>query len=152
MQLAAITELISLVSGSLIGGFLTIWSKNRESRREKEIMDHEHMMAKLDKQSGFVTAARESPVMQASWVRRCIALLIVVGYLFGTKVVPVIWPDVPVAVSYSVIDPETFFGPEREMIEWVVVNGIAVTPLDSTMMFAILGMFFGYEIVRKAHR
>jgi uncharacterized protein YfiM (DUF2279 family) len=141
-----------MFGGAIVTGAMTFWARKQESDRQDIMQKHELEMARLDKQAVMVKEARESATMGKSWVRRAIALMIVTGYIFGTKVVPVFWPDVPVAVSYSVIDPKTFFGPERELVEWVVVNGIAITPLDSSMLFAIIGMFFGYEVVRKAHR
>lgn len=152
MAIPGILELASFLGASILSGWLQIQGDRHRMRQEAKLANHELEMARLGKQAEITKEARESKTLAKSWVRRTIAVTAIFFIVAWPKIIPLIKPDVPVAVSYSTLRPDSFFRPEAELVEWVVVNGVAVTPLDTMIAFAIVGMFFGSEITGKSRR
>ena len=38
---------------------------------------------------------------------------------------------------------------EKETMRWVAFNGLVITPLDTNLVSAIIGMYFGGSLVKK---
>ena len=66
------------------------------------------------------------------------------------KLVAVYYPDVDVTVGYTIFHPGfLFFTDGREVFEWVTFQGLVITQLDTNLVSAIIGMYFGGSLVKK---
>jgi len=64
--------------------------------------------------------------------------------------VAVFYPDVGVTVGYTNWRPGfMFFREGREIWQWVTFQGLVITQLDTNLVSAIIGMYFGGSLVRR---
>lgn len=147
--MSVLPEIITLVTTTLVGGILKIWGKAAEQRREERayIMRSSQMQAEIYRQ------AREFDGGAGfSWTRRTIALIAVFFIIVWPKVVVVFYPDIPVAVASPLIDRGFWpWDVEYTVNSWDLARGgLLITPLDRQLMAAIVGLFFGSEIAKRA--
>ena len=80
-----------------------------------------------------------------AWTRRIIALSAVFSIIVLPKLVAVWYPEVGVYVGYTEATGGLWnwlFGPD-EAIKWKVAQGFGITPLDTHIVSAIVGLYFG---------
>jgi hypothetical protein len=66
------------------------------------------------------------------------------------KLVAVFYPDVDVTVGYTNWRPGfMFFREGREVFEWITFQGLVITQLDTNLVSAIIGMYFGGSLVKR---
>ena len=65
------------------------------------------------------------------------------------KLAVIFFPDLAVTVGYTEFRPGFMFVPEKETMRWVAFNGLVITPLDTNLVSAIIGMYFGGSLVKK---
>ena len=67
------------------------------------------------------------------------------------KLMPVLSPDTSVIVGYLEFKPAFFFLPEKEVMKWITLssNSLVITPLDTNLVSAIIGLYFGGSLVKK---
>jgi hypothetical protein len=82
--------------------------------------------------------------------RRIIALSAVFAVIVWPKVVAVFWPEVPVVVGYTEWNPGFLFFEGSEETTWQAVKGLVLTPLDTHLLSAIVGLYFGASMVKNA--
>jgi hypothetical protein len=82
-----------------------------------------------------------------AWTRRLIALSAVFSIIVLPKLVAVWYPEVSVFVGYTEVQSNfftSFFGGEgTEIIKWQMAQGFVITPLDTHIVSAIVGLYFG---------
>jgi hypothetical protein len=56
-----------------------------------------------------------------------------------------------VIVGYLEFKPGFLFLPEKEIMKWVTLssNSLVITPLDTNLVSAIIGLYFGGSLVKK---
>ena len=65
--------------------------------------------------------------------------------------IAVFWPDVAVTVGYTQWNPGFLFITEgTETVTWQSLKGLVLTPLDTHLLSAIIGMYFGASMVKNA--
>jgi hypothetical protein len=85
-----------------------------------------------------------------AWTRRIIALASIFAIVLLPKLVAVFYPDVDVTVGYTNWRPGFWFFKEgREVFEWITFQGLVITQLDTNLVSAIIGMYFGGSLVKK---
>ena len=53
-------------------------------------------------------------------------------------------------LGYTVFNPGfLFFTDGREVFEWITFKGLVITQLDTNLVSAIIGMYFGGSLVKK---
>jgi hypothetical protein len=64
---------------------------------------------------------------------------------------PLISSDISVIVGYLEFKPGFLFLPEKEIMKWVTLssNSLVITPLDTNLVAAIIGLYFGGSLVKK---
>ena len=79
------------------------------------------------------------------------ALAAVVAIIVGPKGVAGFWPELPVTVGYTEWHPGfLFFTEGTEETTWQARTGLVITPLDTHLLGAIIGMYFGASMVKNA--
>jgi hypothetical protein len=141
-------EIITMLGSTLLSSLLSIWSQSRKAKEEQQklLITRGEFEMKAKKQSldhglkdqGF------------AWTRRIIALVSVLAIVVLPKIVAVYYPDVAVTVGYTNWNPGFWFFREgREVFEWITFQGLVITQLDTNLVSAIIGMYFGGSLVKK---
>ena len=81
------------------------------------------------------------------WTRRIIALTAIFFVIAFPKLLCLIRPDIAVHIGYPQISPGLLFFSDIERIKWVSLSGIVITPLDTHLLSAIVGLYFGGSLV-----
>ena len=141
-------EIITMLGSTLLSSVLSIWSQSRKAKEDQQklLITRGEFEMKAKKQSldhglkdqGF------------AWTRRIIALVSVLAIVVLPKLVAVFYPDVAVTVGYTNWNPGVWFFREgREVFEWITFQGLVITQLDTNLVSAIIGMYFGGSLVKK---
>ena len=140
-------ELVTMLGSSLLGGFMTIWSQNMKSKQEA----FQRAIDGLAAQSKATDEARRYENKGFQLTRRVIALSAIGAVIVWPKVVPVFWPDLPVVVGWTEWNPGFLFLTEgEEATVWKALKGLVITPLDTHLVSAITGLYFGASMVKNA--
>ena len=136
-------ELITMLFSTILGGVMSIWGQSMKNRQEQNKM----MLQTAQFRAEQVNTAREAGKNDShfAWTRRLIALSAVFSIIVLPKLVAVWYPDVSVYVCYTEATGGFFnwlFGPE-EAIQWKMAQGFVITPLDTHIVSAIVGLYFG---------
>jgi hypothetical protein len=140
-------ELITMLGSSLLGGFMTMWSQNMKAKQEA----FQRAIDGLAAQSKATDEARRYENKGFQLTRRIIALSAIGAVIVWPKVVPVFWPDMPVIVGWTEWKPGFLFLIEgEEQTVWQTMKGLVITPLDTHLVSAITGLYFGASMVKNA--
>jgi len=134
------TELATLLGSSLLGGIMKLIALGQEAKRRERL----YALEALNTRFAAVEKARLHRDHGFQWTRRVIALLAVISIVVLPKVVAVLMPELPVFVGYPEIEEGfLFFTSDVEKIRWVELRGLTLTPLDTHLLSAIIGLYFG---------
>ena len=136
-------ELITMLGSTVLGGVMSIWGQSIKAKEAQQKM----LMERANFNAQQVNTAREagSKDKHFAWTRRLIALSAVFSIIVLPKLVAVWYPDVSVYVGYTEATggPMAWlFGP-AESIQWKMAKGFVITPLDTHIVSAIVGLYFG---------
>lgn len=138
-------EIITMLGSTLLGGFMSLWSQSIKAKQAQQAM----LIERAKVQQKAVKAAREYDNAGFQWTRRIIALTALFSIVVLPKVVAIFYPEIAVTVGYTEFRPGFFFIPEKEVLEWKVLKGLVITPLDTNLVGAIVGMYFGGSLVKR---
>ena len=137
-----------MLSSTLLSSLLSIWSQSRKAKEEQQKL--------LITRGEFEMKAKQQSLDHGlkdkgfAWTRRIIALVSVFAIVVLPKMVAVFYPDVDVTVGYTNWNPGFWFFREgREIFEWITFQGLVITQLDTNLVSAIIGMYFGGSLVKK---
>lgn len=141
-------ELITMLGSTLLGGVMSIWGQALKARIENQKM----LMQRAEFRANAVNSAREygSKDSHFAWTRRLIALGSVGAIIVLPKVAAIFYPEVGVVVGYSEIEgsfTSWLFGGDESVI-WKEASGFVITPLDTHIVSAIVGLYFGAGFVK----
>ena len=139
-------ELITMLGSGLMGGVMTLWSQSMKAKQDA----FRRAIDGLSAQSEATDLARRYENKGFQVTRRIIALSAVGAVIVWPKVVPVFWPDIAVTVGYTSWSPGFLFFEGSESTVWQEVKGLVLTPLDTHLVSAIVGLYFGASIVKNA--
>jgi len=130
-----------------LGGVMSIWSQSIKAKQAEQKM----LLQRAEVQQKGFNEAREYNNEGFQWTRRIIALTAVFAIVLLPKLMPIFQPDVSVIVGYLEFKPAFFFIPEKEIMKWVTLssNSLVITPLDTNLVSAIIGLYFGGSLVKK---
>lgn len=138
------SELISLLGSSLFGSTVRLLSYSLMAHHRERLFKLCHKkitMASIDQ-------ARKTPQSGLQITRRAIALLAVFSIILLPKLIAVFKPEIPIAIGYSQLsDGFLFFSSTCEKIRWSQFHGLVITPLDTHLLSAIIGLYFGSALV-----
>lgn len=141
-------EMITMLGSTVLGGVMTIWSQSIKAKQAEQKM----LLARADKQAEIFKEAREYDNAGFQWTRRIIALVAVFAIVVLPKIIPLIDPNAQVIVGYTEFKPGfLFFTEGKDVMSWVpmAAKGIVITPLDTNLVSAIIGLYFGGSLVKK---
>lgn len=141
-------ELFTMGLSAVIGGLMTIWGKSIEAKNE-----HMRRLVTLrDQERKAVHEARKFGVGTGfQYTRRALALSAMFAIIVWPKIVPVFWPEIAVTVGWTAIEPGFwFFTDAKDVVEWKSHKGLVLTPLDTHLMSAVVGLYFGASMVKNA--
>ena len=140
-------EMITMLGSTLLGGVMSIWSQSIKAKQAEQKM----LIQRAEVQQQGFKEAREYNNEGFQWTRRIIALTAVFAIVLLPKLMPVFSPDTSVIVGYLEFRPSFFFIPEKEIMKWVTLssNSLVITPLDTNLVSAIIGLYFGGSLVKK---
>ena len=140
-------EMITMLGSTVLGGVMSIWSQSIKAKQAEQKM----LLARADVQQKGFKEAREYGNEGFQWTRRIIALTAVFAIVLLPKLMPIFQPDVSVIVGYLEFKPSFLFLPEKEIMKWITLssNSLVITPLDTNLVSAIIGLYFGGSLVKK---
>ena len=127
-------ELITMLGSSVLGGVMSIWGQ---------------MMAMMSKEADVIDKARRYENPHFAWTRRLIALSAIGAIIVWPKVIAVFYPDIAVTVGWTEFRPGFLFFDGKEIFQWKQMTGMVITPLDTHLVSAIVGLYFGGSLVKK---
>ena len=138
-------EMITMLGSSLLGGVMSIWSQSIKAKQEEQKM----LLARAETQMSFIEKARTYDNKGFQWTRRIIALTAVFMVIAYPKLVPVLF-DIPVILTWTEFTNGFLFLIEKkEILMDKSFAGVVITPLDTHLMSAIVGLYFGWSLVKK---
>ena len=138
-------EIITMLGSTLLSGFMGIWSQSIKARQDEQKM----LIARAGVQIQAFKNAREYDNTKFQWTRRVIALTAIFSIILLPKLVAIFYPDILVSVGYTQFKPGFFFVPEKEVLKWISLQGLVITPLYTNLVAAITGMYFGGSLVKR---
>ena len=138
-------EMLTMLGSSLLGGVMTIWGQRSKDKANQQKM----LLARGKFQMDEVGKAREYDNKGFQWTRRIIALTAVFFIIAYPKLVPVFF-DTSVFLTWTEFTNGFFFLIEKkEIVMDKEFFGVVITPLDTHLMSAIIGLYFGGSLVKK---
>lgn len=142
-------ELLTMLFSTVLGGVMSLIGMSMQHRQEQNKM----LLQRAEFNAKSVNKAREygKTDKHFAWTRRIIALSAVFSIIVLPKLVAVWYPEVDVYVGYTEATGgflNWLFGPE-ETVKWVMAKGFVITPLDTHIVSAIVGLYFGAGFAKK---
>lgn len=140
-------EVITMLGSGILSGVMSLWSKSMESKQRS----HERQMELLSAKTVAVEKAREFQNHGFMITRRIIALMAVFSIVLLPKLAVVFGLPWQVTVGWTEVDPGALFGlfPEQEVVKWKTAQGFVITPLDTHLVSAIIGLYFGNVMTKR---
>ena len=140
-------EMITMLGSTVLGGIMSIWSQNIKAKQAEQKM----LLQRAEVQTAAFKEAREYENVGFQWTRRIIALTAVFAIVDLPKILPLVSPDAHVIVGYTEWKPGFLFFEGKDVMQWVPMahKGIVITPLDTNLVSAIIGLYFGGSLVKK---
>ena len=137
-------ELVTMLGSTVLGGVMSVWGQSIKAKEAQQKM----LMERANFNAQQVNTAREAGKTDKhfAWTRRLIALSAVFAIIVLPKVVAVWYPEVSVIVGYSEMQGgflKNLFGGGSEVVKWQSAQGFVITPLDTHIVSAIVGLYFG---------
>lgn len=140
-------ELITMLGSGLLSGLMTLWGQSQKAKQDA----FNRAIEGLSAQSKATDMARRYENKGFQITRRIIALSAVGAIIVWPKVIAVFWPEIPVTIGYTEWSPGfLFFTEGKELVKWQALKGLVITPLDTHLLSAIVGLYFGSSMVKNA--
>ena len=140
-------ELITMLGSGLLSGLMTLWGQSQKAKQDA----FNRAIEGLSAQSRATDMARRYENKGFQITRRIIALSAVGAIIVWPKVIAVFWPEIPVTIGYTEWNPGfLFFTEGKELVKWQALKGLVITPLDTHLLSAIVGLYFGSSMVKNA--
>jgi len=138
-------EMITMLGSSILGGVMSIWGQSIKAKQAEQKM----LLARGRFQMEEIDKARRYDNKGFQWTRRIIALTAVFFIIAFPKLVPVFF-DTSVFLTWTEFTNGFWFLIEKkEIVMDKEFFGVVITPLDTHLMSAIIGLYFGGSLVKK---
>ena len=137
--------MITMLGSTVLGGIMSIWSQSIKAKQAEQKM----LLARGKFQMESIEKARTYDNKGFQWTRRIIALSAVFAIIIWPKIVPVFF-DTSVWLTWTEFTRGFLFLIEsKEIVMDREFFGVVITPLDTHLMSAIVGLYFGGSLVKK---
>ena len=137
-------EIITMLGSTVLGGVMSVWAESRKAKEESQKL----LITRGEFEMKSRKAARDVKDKGFQWTRRIIALSSVFAIVILPKLVAVYYPDITVTVGYTQWNPGGLFRSGREVFDWITFQGLVITQLDTNLVSAIIGMYFGGSLAK----
>jgi len=136
-------ELVTMLGSTVLGGVMSVWGQSIKAKQEQNKM----LLQRAEFNRAAADTAREYGKTDThfAWTRRLIALSAIFAIIVLPKLVAVWYPEVSVIVGYTEVHGCLFnwiFGGDGT-VQWQAARGFVITPLDTHIVSAIVGLYFG---------
>ena len=140
-------EMITMLGSTVLGGLMSIWSQSIKAKQAEQKM----LLQRAEVQTAAFKEAREYENVGFQWTRRIIALTAIFAIIVLPKILPLVSPDAHVIVGYTEWKPGFLFFEGKDVMQWAPMahKGNVITPLDTNLVAAIIGLYFGGSLVKK---
>jgi len=139
-------EIITMLGSTVLSGVMSIWAESRKAKAEEQKL----LISRGEFEMKSIAAARNVENVGFQWTRRIIALTAIFAIVVLPKLVAVFAPDISVTVGYTQFKPGfLFFTQDVEIFKWITFEGLVITQLDTNLVSAIIGMYFGGSLVKR---
>ena len=136
-------ELITMLGSTVLGGVMSIWGQSIKAKQAQ----NEMLLQRAEFNRGAVDDARKAGKNDKhfAWTRRLIALSAVFSIIVLPKLVAVFYPEINVIVGYTEVEGGilNWLLGGNETVRWQAASGFVITPLDTHIVSAIVGLYFG---------
>jgi len=138
-------EMLTMLGSSILGGLMSIWGQSIKAKQEEQKM----LLERANFQMKSIESARTYENKGFQFTRRIIALTAVFFIIAWPKLVPVLF-NTPVILTWTEFTQGFLFLIEKkEILMDKEFLGLVITPLDTHLMSAIVGLYFGGSLVKK---
>lgn len=138
-------ETLTFLGSSVIGTVSKLIGIALSARRDEKLLQLQVMSAR----ARVVDRARRFTNPHFQWTRRTISLIAVFFIIAFPKIVAVFFPAVPVVIGYTELQKGFwFFSDPSVKTIWQHAYGLVITPLDTHMLAAIIGLYFGGSLAQ----
>ena len=138
-------EIITMLGSTVLGGVMSVWAESRKAKQDNQKL----LITRGEFEMKARKAARDVKDKGFQWTRRIIALTSVFAIVLLPKLVAIYYPDVLVTVGFTNFQPGfLFFTEGKDVFEWATFQGLVITPLDTNLVSAIIGMYFGGSLAK----
>ena len=138
-------EMVTMLGSSLLGGVMSIWGQSIKAKQDQQKM----LLDRAETQMKFVDKARSYENKGFQWTRRIIALSAVAAIIVWPKIAPVFFDTMVILTWTEFTRGFLFLIESKELVMDKSFNGLIITPLDTHLMSAIVGLYFGGSLVKK---
>lgn len=142
-------ELATLLASTGVGAVIQFIGAWQSARREQRALE----LQALSGRANLVNDARRYSNKGFQWTRRIIALTATFSTLLLPKLAAlygaIAGVYMPIAVSYTEVQLKLFGLLQEPHTVWERGIAIMVTPLDTHLMVAIIGLYFGGSLARR---
>jgi len=139
-------ELLTMAGGAISGALFKGYGMYMQNKK----LDNELLLARLQGEHEVRKDVMEGPKRGwkgFQWTRRVIAISVVFSVIVLPKLAAFL-SDAPQVVYGNVVEGTSFLWfTSATSINWTVMNGIPITPVDIHSCMAIIGLYFGASIV-----
>lgn len=138
------SELVSLLGSSIFGSTMRLLSFSLMAHHREKLLK----LTKARLQENSIAAARNHPRSNLQLTRLLITILAVFSIVLLPKIIAIIRPEIPISIGYTQMsDGFLFFSSANEKIRWTELRGLVITPLDTHLLSAVIGLYFGSALV-----
>jgi hypothetical protein len=138
-------ETVTLLGSSILGTVSKLVAIAMSAAHEREIMKLQAMSAGAK----IVDQARRYANPHFQWTRRVIALMAVFSIIVLPKLAAIYVPWIDISYGYQQATKSLFGLGGTTQLLWQTVHGLTITPLDTHMLAAIIGLYFGGSLARE---
>jgi len=140
-------ELLTMMGSTILGGAMTLWKKSLEQKFQTHVMSMENAAAKMK----AFEEARQAKEKEIVKTRKVIAITAVLAIMVLPKLAAIFYPEVNIFYGHTEIVQKgwwIFTSPPADVTLWKAMKGIVVTPVDSHLLAAIGGLYFGGSLTK----
>lgn len=140
-------ELVTLISSTVLGGVMSIWSKSMEQRHQT----YTYALERAGQNEKSHAKARKVTDPHTKWTRRVIALTTVFAVVLLPKLAALYDPTLSIYYGYTEVVEKgwwIFSSPPMDVTKWQALEGLVITPLDTHLLAAITGLYFGGSLTK----